>query len=313
MSSLAQASPYGSWETLRSIPHVRSHTPLIPYNDRLYAFGGGGPEFKSLNTCYFYQAQEDQWHECHPMPSKRSGTVAAKVGDCIYVMGGGFKQDNGQFRFLNTLEIYYPEEDRWETGPDLLQRHDYPALAKLGDDLYVMGGHHPESYKEGPKTDPGFDFCERFNVPQQTWQQVPPLPTPRFALVGLRYQDKILTLGGVAFTPQGFNNFDFVETFDPVTEQWQVEDQYCLPWTAAGLGATVLNDKIYIFGGYSGDGIHNRAAVYHEQSGWQAIANMPTPGAAMGVANLNSRIYLLGGWTDDGRTPCDTLTCLSLA
>lgn len=312
MSSVTQASSLGTWESLRPIPQIRSHAPLIPYNDRLYAFGGGAEDFRSLDSTYYYDFQQDQWLACRPMPSKRSGTVAARVGNSIYVMGGGFKQESGQFKFLNTLEIYFPEEDRWEKGPDLLQPHDYPAVAKLGDYVYVMGGHHPEAYKEGPKTDPGFDFCERFDVQQQVWQNIASLPTPRFALVGVSYHDKILSLGGVAFTPQGFNNFDFVETFDPVKEQWQVEDQYCLPWTAAGLGATVMQDKIYIFGGYSGDGIHNRAAVFHGDTGWQLIAEMPQPGAAMGVASLHEQIYLLGGWTDDGRTPTDKLMRYSL-
>jgi len=61
---------------------------------------------------------------------------------------------------------------------------------------------------------------------------------------------------------------------------------------------------MYIFGGYSTDNIHNRAARFDPASGtWQRIADLPAPRAAMGVATLDKTIYLVGGWADDGRTP----------
>lgn len=300
----------GCWISTKALPAARSHAPVISFQNRLYVFGGGGAAFKSLNETFIYDPQQDIWDTARPMPTLRSGTVAALYQNAIYIMGGGYKQDNGQFRFLTTVDIYYPQEDRWEKGPDLIKPHDYPASFSHDHYIYVMGGHHPEAYKEGPKTDPGFDFCERLNLLTGQWEEIAPLLTPRFALAGVNLNGILLTLGGVAFSPAGFHNFDFVEVYDPHKNLWHRDSTYQLPWQAAGMGAHSEKQQLYVFGGYSGEGIHARAAVFSTTSGqWQLLPPMPTPRAAMGVAACQGKIYLIGGWADDGRTPMADVCC----
>lgn len=294
----------GKWNIKSSIKHARSHCPPAVYKNKIYVFGGGGPNFASLNSVYAYDPSKDTWEQKTDMPTLRSGSVTAVIDNRIYVMGGGFKQSNGQFKFLTAVEIYHPDTDAWENGPDLLAPHDFPAVAVLNEEIYVLGGHHPDATKAGPKTDPGFDFCERFNPAAGAWKEIAPLIQPRFALAAVVADDAILTMGGVAFTPDGFNNFTLVERYDPAHNRWITDERYSLPWPAAGLGACTLDERVYIFGGYSTDNIHNRAACYDPALGnWQRIADMPAPRAAMGVATLNNTIYLVGGWADDGRTP----------
>ena len=110
----------------------RSHTPIIPHEGKLYIFGGGGPEFKSLQSTACYDPATNEWQELTPMPTARSGTIGCKVGDKIYIIGGGFKQPDGMFRFLKTVEIYDPATDTWEQGPDMLMPHDYPGGLVFG-------------------------------------------------------------------------------------------------------------------------------------------------------------------------------------
>lgn len=293
-----------AWRHVRALVDARSHCPPAVHGGKIYVFGGGGPQFASKNTVYMYNPDTDAWERRADMPTFRSGSVTATVGNRIYVMGGGFKQPNGEFKFLTTVEIYYPEHDRWEMGPDLLMPHDYPAVAQLGDALYVLGGHHPDATKGGPKTDPGFGFCERLDLTKGKWEEVAPLNQPRFALAAIVTEGQLLTMGGVAFTPEGFNNFTLVERYDAASAQWVKDERYTLPWPAAGLGACTLNDMAYIFGGYSTDNIHARAARFDPNSNtWQRIPDLPAPRAAMGVATIGNTIYLIGGWADDGRTP----------
>lgn len=294
----------GKWHVKSSILNARSHCPPATYKNKIYVFGGGGPNFASLNTVFAYDPSKDTWERKSDMPTLRSGSVTAVINNRIYVMGGGFKQANGQFRFLTAVEIYYPETDTWESGPDLLMPHDYPAVAVANGEIYVLGGHHPDATKSGPKTDPGFDFCERLNPTTGIWEEIAPLNQPRFALAAVVADNAILTMGGVAFTPDGFNNFTLVERYDYANNRWVADERYALPWPAAGLGACTLNGRIYIFGGYSTDNIHQRAAFFDSTSkAWHRIPDMPAPRAAMGVTTLDNTIYLIGGWADDGRTP----------
>ncbi len=293
----------GTWQTKTSIDIARSHPPTAVYKGKIYAFGGGGPNFKSQNTTIIYTPESDSWEYGAPMPTYRSGARAMTVDNAIYVVGGGYKQENGTFKFLPTTEIYYPDEDRWETGPDMLQPHDYPAGTMHDGYIYIMGGHHPDAVVAGPQTDPGFDFCERLNLETGQWEQIASLPTPRFALDAEVIDGKIVTLGGVAFTPEGFNNFDHTEVYDPATGEWS-RGEITLPWTAAGMGCCMMNNSLLVFGGYSGDGISDHVACYDIAGReWHILPPMPGTLAAMGVGVIGNSAYLIGGWADDNRDP----------
>ncbi len=297
----------GAWQVKTPLATARSHCPTAAYQGKIYGFGGGGPNFKSLNSVVIYDPQADSWDSGADMPTLRSGAIALTIGDAIYIIGGGFKQPDGTFKFLPTTEIYHPDTDTWESGPDMLQPHDYPAGVLLGDHIYIMGGHHPDAVVAGPQTDPGFAFCERLDLRTGQWEEIAPLPTPRFALDAVVIDGRIVTLGGVAFTPQGFNNFDHTEVFDPGTGEWSRGD-ITLPWTAAGAGACLAEGHLFVFGGYSGDGISDHAACYDiSRQEWRILPPMPHTLAAMGVAVVDNGIYLLGGWADDRREPQDFL------
>lgn len=297
------------WHSLAPLPQARSHTPTAVVDGKIYIFGGGGPQFRSMNASAVYDRQVDTWREIAPMPSARSGTLCSVVNEKAYVLGGGFKQENGQFRFLNTVEIYDVKKDSWERGPDLLMPHDYPGGILAGHYIYVLGGHHPDATKAGPKTDPGFDFCERLDIRTGTWEALPPLPTPRFALSAVAVDGKIWALGGVAFTPIGFNNFDLIEVYDSQTKQWQ-EANLRLPWTAAGQSNTVIDNHLITLGGYSGDGIHAKGAICNIEKGtWHFLPDMPSPRAAAGLAVIDESLFVVGGWADDGRSPMNSFFC----
>ncbi len=306
--STKTSSRTGGWIQRTPLTVARSHCAVAVVNDKIYVLGGGGPNFQSLDSSVVYDPKVDEWSDVSPMPTRRSGTVTAVIGGKIYVMAGGFKHPDGTFRFLNKVEIYDPELDQWQDGPALIMPHDYPAVAELDGAVFVLGGHHPEAYLGGPKTDPGFDYCERFDPVTGTWHPIAPLSQPRFALAAVTMGDRILAMGGVAFTPQGFNNFTLIEEYDAHQDRWTTRDNFVLPWPAAGLSAAIIGDKFCVFGGYSGDGIHNRAARYDATSNrWTLLPSMPAPRAATGVAVIGETVYLIGGWADDGRTPQSTL------
>lgn len=302
----------GTWQTLPSLDEARSHAPVVPYQNKLYVFGGGGPDFKSLNSVVCFDPQQGNWSRLADMPTARSGTAAFLIDNKIYVVGGGFKKPDGNFQFLKTVEIYDPASDSWSTGPDMLQPHDYPAACLKDGQIYILGGHHPEACLGGPKTDPGFSFCERWAPGDTAWRQLADLPTPRFAASGFVERGMVMVAGGVAFRPEGFDNFDFIEAYDIEQNQWIRKKGFALPWPAAGQGMLEVNGELFFFGGYSTENIHNRAAVYdNTNKQWQRLPDMPIARAAMGVANLNNTIYLVGGWADDGRTPIDSVVAYS--
>jgi len=301
------------WNTIRSLQTARSHPATVSYKGMIYVIGGGGPNFLSLDTIEIYDPNSDVWSWGRPMPTQRSGAVSALVGDKIYVIGGGYKKPDGKFRFLPTVEIYNPEKDTWETGPDMIMPHDYPGVAVSGKEIYIMGGHHPDATEGGPSKDPGFAFCEKLNVEERGWVEIAPLPVPRFALKGAVSGRKILATGGVAFTGKCLTEYDLIDIYDRVSNSWTKENGFSLPWPAAAHGVCIHKGRMHIFGGYSTDGIHTRAAYYdQDDKEWKRPPDIDKPRAAMGVESIEDTIYLIGGWESDGRTVMDTVASLHI-
>ena len=90
-----------------------------------------------------------------------------------------------------------------------------------------------------------------------------------------------------------------VEVYDPATDSWRVGVP--LPEGRGGLAATVLGDRVYVFGGEAPLRIFNANEMY-EATGqrWIAKAAMPTPRHGIGAVAVNGRIYIAGGATSPG-------------
>lgn len=288
------------WHSVSPLRSPRSHPAVAAYDGKIYSFGGGGPAFKSLNLAEVYDPETDQWSSLCPMATMRSGALAVTSGDAVTVMGGGFRKPDGRFRFLRTVETYFPKEDRWETGPDLLAPHDYPACALVDGKVYIIGGHHPDATEGGPQTDPAFAFTERWDFTSDKWEEIPPMPTPRFAASAVSVQNQLWVLGGVAATTQGFHEYDLIEVYDLQREEWH-RAAMTLPWPSAGQGVSCVDGKLYTMGGFrEGVGIGTHGAVYDPtQKSWSNLCPMPEARAAMGVAVIDQMIYLIGGWRPD--------------
>ncbi|MEK6747759.1 MAG: kelch repeat-containing protein [Pseudomonadota bacterium] len=296
---------HGQWQCPSDLPYARSHAPVVAWQGKLYVFGGGGPAFQSLNQVAIYNPETNAWRSGLDMPTKRSGTVAYLRDGKIWVLAGGYKKPDGYFQFLRTAEIYDPATDQWVAGPSLQEPHDYPAAAITVDEtLLVCGGHHPAATLGGPRTDPGFTMSEALAPHSTAWTRLPDLQVPRFAAAGFVYDNRVYVAGGVAHRAGEFNNFDVIEVLDLKRPQRWNYAPWRLPWPAAGHALCVHRNHLFMFGGYSTESIHARAAICDLRNGvWHALPEMPYPRAAMGVAVLGDTLYLVGGWADDGRTP----------
>ena len=300
------------WKTLSPLNTVRSHCGAVTIGGKIYVFGGGGPEFKSLQTVEVYDPKEDQWTFGPEMPTLRSGVVAVNLEDEAYVMGGGFRRPDGTFNFLTVVEIFDPKSGRWSKGSDLLKRHDAPAAASFDGAIYLFGGHHPDAVG-GPMSDPAFPFSERLDRKQGRWVEIAPLPTPRFSLSVAQRGEVIWAMGGAGFRDGTFHNYDLIEQYHPAENRWSTDPSFRLPWRAAGVGSCLVDGRLYLFGGHSGDRVQEQAAYLDRfATEWLPLPPMPDPRVAMATVYLDGVIYLIGGRGADGRTPTNRVTAFSL-
>jgi N-acetylneuraminic acid mutarotase len=76
------------WTEHAPLPTARSGIAAATVDNRIYVFGGEGPE-GSFDESEVYDPANDTWSAATPMPTARHGLGAAVVDGVIYVIGGG--------------------------------------------------------------------------------------------------------------------------------------------------------------------------------------------------------------------------------
>lgn len=80
-----------------------------------------------------------------------------------------------------------------------------------------------------------------------------------------------------------------------IAQQWNVKAP--MPTIRAAIGATSVNNIIYVIGGSDGSNILGIVEAYDPSTNtWQTKASMPTPRAELGIAAVNGKIYAIGGY-----------------
>jgi DNA-binding CsgD family transcriptional regulator/N-acetylneuraminic acid mutarotase len=130
-------------------------------------------------------------------------------------------------------------------------------------------------------------------VQLQRWESLAPLPTPRSRLAAVKYQGRILVIGGD--TPAGTTGA--VEEYDPSTNSWRARTGK--PTPVNNVGAALIGGKVYVPGGYSSEGgVVAASEIYDpEADSWEAGAAMPVPLCAYAIAAVEGKLYVFGGWS----------------
>jgi N-acetylneuraminic acid mutarotase len=132
------------WETRSPMPTARNHASVGAVNGKIYVIGGRvGSVFVNASATDIveeYDPSIDSWGVAKArMPSARSGVAYGTYGDKIYVAGGEYlnSQVVGAFR---DLQAYDPATNSWTMLAPLPLPRNAPAVAVLGNRLYLISG-----------------------------------------------------------------------------------------------------------------------------------------------------------------------------
>ena len=91
-------------------------------------------------------AQDINLSSLTPMPTSRYGMCSVVYDDKIWIMGGKDENDNT----LNTVECFYPVENRWDADVPNLQTNRFNAAAVVYEDrIYIIGGRDENGALQG--------------------------------------------------------------------------------------------------------------------------------------------------------------------
>jgi N-acetylneuraminic acid mutarotase len=182
-------------------------------------------------------------------------------------------------------------ENTWTTKEPLPQAHALRAAVVNGK-IYAIGSEANYEY------DPAAD----------DWTARKPMPTARQYFGIAVYQNKMYTIGGSWWDPvKGRISSNANEVYDPLTDTWETREP--MPTNRSNLEANVVNGKIYLIGGRTGDQYSTVALneVYDPATNsWITKEPMPYPVVAYASAVVDGKIYVIGG-TNEFHDPDDPL------
>jgi DNA-binding CsgD family transcriptional regulator/N-acetylneuraminic acid mutarotase len=243
-----------------------------------------------------------RWEVQPPLSQPRSRLAAVEVEGQIYVIGGESEEGVS----LDLVEIYHLESKQWRQGAPLPSPRANLALAISGGDLLVAGGSHLDTAAGSALTvDNGeaaatllYDDMARYDRAADKWTVGGKLPMPLAGTALTAHGDMLYLLGGW----NGRQMQDAVwrlplDHFDNATaDDWEVISH--LPNSVAWFGAVMVDDLIYVLGGFDGRSELADCATYNVSTGeWRQLATLHYPrGGVTAVYDGITVLALGGGW-----------------
>ena len=247
-----------------------------------------------------YDPVADKWTAgLAPMPTGRCRYAACAVNGKIYVIGG--TPNNFGNVVLATVEEYDPATDTWTKKSDMPTARHSLSLSVVDGKIYAIGGGKG-SVPAGRVNALDPAPVEVYDPATNTWVKKPNMPTPRFGHAAGVVRGKIYLVGGgigVDVTKTFYVAFGPVSEYDPATGIWQ--EKADIPTQRLVPTASVVNNKIYVFGGATsvpgGWIIHSAVEEYDPKTdSWTEKTPMPTAASDLSSGVVDGKIYVFGGW-----------------
>jgi DNA-binding CsgD family transcriptional regulator/N-acetylneuraminic acid mutarotase len=288
-AALPLVSSAQRWQDDASLPLARRGMAAEAYESAIYLTGGETPAGVTGSTLR-YNADQDRWETLADKPTPVADIEAALIGEQIYVPGG--RTAGGQP--TDVLEVYDLRLNRWETRAPLPVALSGYALAAVDGRLYLFGGW------DGQKT---VATVYSYDPSTNAWQPRTPLSSPRAFSAAVALEGRIYLIGGA----DGSQHLTTVQVYFPQRDQagdlpW--EDRAAMPDGRSAMGATVIADLIYVFGGEGNsqpEGGLPPLQYTPLNDHWTSFDRSPVAvGAHPVLVPLETRLHVIGGATPGG-------------
>jgi N-acetylneuraminic acid mutarotase len=226
------------------MPTARTSFGAAIYQNKIYCLGGLRLEDKGKYTTIptganeVYDPSTDTWETKAPMSTARYGFDANVVEGKIYLIGGWYGSDKSA-----QVDIYDPLTDTWTIGMPMPTAVAEYASAVVDNKIYVFSGvasgasitNLTQVYD--PKTDL-WSYGASISMGVKN--------AAAGAITGANVTEAIYVAGGNNAT-YPLNAQSKVQVYFPRTDSWSIAAP--MPIDRAGLGATVVNNTLFVVGG----------------------------------------------------------------
>jgi DNA-binding CsgD family transcriptional regulator/N-acetylneuraminic acid mutarotase len=160
------------------------------------------------------------------------------------------------------------------------------ATAAIGSQIVAIGGE---------TTNGVTGLVEVWDVDRKQWKTGQTKLTPVANIGAAALGDQLIVPGG--YTAAGTPT-NVVEAYNVISDEWT--SLAALPAPRFAYAVTAYGDKVYVFGGWDGQGYANSTFIYDPGTNqWTTGAPLPIGRGFAGAAVLDDAIYVVGGYADD--------------
>ena len=231
-----------TWVFKKAMPTPRMDFAIAVYQNKIYCIGGitgisgNGLVFTEVNE--IYDPATDTWENKTSLPTARDLPPGNVVNGKIYLIGG--------FPNKTLNEVYDPVTDTWVSNAPLPIAVGWPS-GVFNNKIYFMGGYFDANNDARSITqiyDPNTDTWSKgtspltFFISGSAGTTTGILAPKRIYIFPKPYED-------VEAMPSDYA----IQVYDPETDSWMFGAN--LPTTRNDFGVAVVNDTMYIIGGYT--------------------------------------------------------------
>jgi N-acetylneuraminic acid mutarotase len=165
------------------------------------------------------------------------------------------------------------------------------AATNIEGNIFVIGG-----FDESGKA---LATVESYNVFNDSWKSITPLPEPMHHTTASTYNGKIFVVGGFTSDVGDWVPTNKLFIYDPLKQEWK--EGKPMPTARGALTATFVNGILFAIGGQkssdivSSDILNTNEAYDPNTDTWTKKASMPTSRHHAASSAIDGKIYVIGG------------------
>ncbi len=293
--SINGVNPTNTWQEFFPLLHARRYCGVSVVDSVMYVVGGAedlfvGVEWKqnALASLESFSFVDSAWSSISTMPTARMGASVVSVVGKLFVMGGYTPAVE-----YADIEVFNTATSVWENPSPMPYIRFGHAACAVRDSIYVFGGMIKVN---GSYTIT--DSIHAFDPSTGVWVAKGIMSTPRINHQVVSINDSVYILGGQALAPDPVQS---VTLFNPNDNSITPLKDMSLP--RMNFGATVLEGKIYVAGGFtsmiSKEFVANVEAYDPSTNTWITRKDLPNPRHTFAVCTYNTNMYVIGGADSD--------------
>jgi len=249
-----------TWTSRKQMPTPRAYFAITVYQNKIYCIGGivgihlapyGGssvllPEYTLSGINEVYDPATDTWETRTFMPTPRMWIHGNVADGKIYIMDGFEGRESPN-------EVYDPATDSWNRKASMPATASHYASTAVDDNIYVVASDIYTSNEEDSKR------LLIYDAGANTWSEGTPTPSVLIlgsaaATSGVMAPKRVYALG-----VQSGNDTPVTNVYDPQSDSWRVGSPMHI--MRIDFGVAVLDDRLYVIGGYIFNGFPHSGNV----------------------------------------------------